>query len=98
MERVLKTSEILEAWNLSKQGKTLEQIMVLMGLTCSRTTLWRYIREATTSDERIETAMRTGKSDLLDLGEALAFLKRAPQTEGYRRLLELEKQNGPTSD
>lgn len=79
MQKHMTTPQTLEAFELKKQGRTLDQIVEIFsarGIAVNRQTLWRIIRAVGESRERIAQAARTGDYSKLNVCEALAFLQR----------------------
>jgi hypothetical protein len=75
MTKVISTSQALEAAQLTRNGFKLDHIVAMLGLTKrSRSAVWRAIRDVTTAEERIALYRRTGRSDVLSVGEAVAAL------------------------
>lgn len=82
MKTAMNAETAISAWKLSQSGSTLEQIKALLGLRCSRVTIWRAIRSVTTTTERIEAALAGANWDALSVGELLIVLTPPPVKGG----------------
>lgn len=78
MEKALTPEQSIAAARLVESGVSLETARQMLGLDCSRQTVWRAVRAVTTAEERIARARRTGSVEGLDIGEILALDEPEP--------------------